>query len=126
MAIDNTRFGTVLLVEDESDVRETLADILKWEGYGVFEAANGRDALATLRGAAKPCLIILDLMMPVMNGWEFSRRKAADPEFADVPMVIVSGVTGLEPEAVKLGAKAVIAKPVDLPSLLRTVGDYCR
>jgi CheY-like chemotaxis protein len=113
----------ILVVEDNDDVREMMAVTLELEGHTVDTAVNGRDALDKLRRTEKPCLILLDLMMPVMNGWELKNRLEHDPDLCDVPVVVVSAATG---EIVRnTPAAAYIPKPVDMDRLLGLVGDLC-
>ena len=115
--------GTVLIVEDEQESRELLAELLEFEGFKVAAAANGAEALAYLQTSGKPCLIILDLMMPVMDGREFRSKQLKDPWLAQIPVVVVSAMA---PSAVAdLGATAVIRKPVDLDNLLEVVEANC-
>lgn len=80
----------LLLVEDDVDIRETLSDALGWEGYTVEVAAHGRAALDWLAKGTHVDVILLDLMMPVMNGWEFRRAQLADPALANIPVVVLS------------------------------------
>jgi CheY-like chemotaxis protein len=113
----------ILVVEDNDDVREMMAVTLELEGHRVSTAVNGRDALEKLKAGEKPCVILLDLMMPVMNGWEFRRVIEHDPALADVPVVVISAATG---EIVKnTRADAFISKPIDMDRLLDVVCDLC-
>jgi CheY-like chemotaxis protein len=116
----------VLVVEDDEDVRETVAGILEDEGYRVGRAANGLEALAYLRDAAPlPGVILLDLMMPVMNGWEFRAAQQAERRLAAVPVVVLSGDAQVVQKAERLGAVAVLGKPVSILHLLEVVGRCC-
>jgi CheY-like chemotaxis protein len=117
--------GAVLIVEDSADLRDTLADILDYEGYRVAVAANGREALDYLHEAEPPGLVILDLMMPVMNGWEFRAAQLEDPTLAQVPVVILSGANDVEQQARLLQAAAYLTKPIDLARLLEMVQRCC-
>ncbi len=118
--------GGVLVVEDDEDIRADLTAILRVKGFTVDEAANGRDALAQLRGGARPCLIVLDLMMPVMNGWELRAAMRAEPELAALPVVVVSGKGRITAEETKtLAPAAVLVKPFELSELLELVQRYC-
>jgi CheY-like chemotaxis protein len=115
--------ANILVVEDNDDVREMMAVTLELEGHDVATAVNGRDALDKLHHGEKPCLILLDLMMPVMNGWEFQRELEHDPELCDVPVVVVSAATT---EMIKrTEAAAYLPKPIDIDQLLDFVGDFC-
>lgn len=115
----------VLLVDDDPDIREILADLLQGEGYPVTTASHGREALARMREGAIPCLIVLDLMMPVMNGWEFRREQLSDPATRDVPVVLYTGVPNPAAEAEALKAVAYVAKSVNFRAILDLVKQYC-
>jgi len=115
--------ANILVVEDNDDVREMMAVTLELEGHEVATAINGRDALEKLHSGERPCLILLDLMMPVMNGWEFRRALERDPEFHDVPVVVVSAATG---EMIQRAEAVVyLPKPLDMDELLDVVCDFC-
>jgi CheY-like chemotaxis protein len=79
-----------MVVDDDEAIRRTIAEVLSEEGYAVKEAANGREALDLLRAGTRPCLLLLDLMMPVLDGWGFRQEQERDPEIASVPVVIVT------------------------------------
>ena len=114
----------VLVVEDNLDIREMLEEILGDEGYAVVTAVDGMDALAYLQKHPPPCLILIDLMMPRMDGWEFRARLSQDPALAAIPLVVVTGaeVAGLDPA---LTGAEYLPKPVDLSALLALVERYC-
>jgi CheY-like chemotaxis protein len=114
----------ILIVDDHADIRESLADVLAIEGYQVATAMNGREALEYLKKNPAPCLILLDLTMPVMNGWDFRKTQLQDPDLADIPVVIVSGTTHPN-NAVSLRALKFYDKPVNIPDLLHTVAEHC-
>ena len=122
-ARDPEDMAKILVVEDNDDVREMMAVTLELEGHKVDTAANGREALEKLRTGEKPCLILLDLMMPVMNGWEFRRALQQDPVLRTVPVVVVSAATG--DIVKKTPADAFLSKPVDMDRLLDVVCDLC-
>ena len=115
----------ILIVEDDDDLRETLGEILRLKGYDVLTAANGQEAIAALRQYGEPCLILLDLMMPVMDGWEFRRAQLEDPGLAQVPVVLLSGADEVAREAVNLAAVGHLTKPVELPQVIDTVQQHC-
>jgi CheY-like chemotaxis protein len=115
----------ILIVEDDRDIRETLAEILVDEGYQVAVAANGEEALRRLRGVQAPCVILLDLMMPVMDGWEFRRRQQQDPGLATVPVIVVSGDGNIAQKATGIGAAGYLLKPIHLDTLLDTIRLHC-
>jgi CheY-like chemotaxis protein len=117
---------SILVVDDESSMREMLAEVLEEEGYRVACAANGLEAITYLRAAsAHPCVILLDLMMPVMSGWEFREEQRHDPVLASIPVVVLSAVQNLAHEAKAIGVTRHLPKPIDFASLLDTVEHYC-
>jgi CheY-like chemotaxis protein len=115
----------VLIVEDDQDIRETLAEILVDEGYRVAGVADGAAALEMLRITPSPCLILLDLMMPVMNGWEFRTRQLGDPSLRDIPTALITGVGEVAQKAAALGTVDAFGKPIDIERLLDTVRRHC-
>jgi two-component system chemotaxis response regulator CheY len=112
---------SILVVEDDADVRETLVLVLESEGFEVRAARDGREALEILRAGFRPRLILLDLMMPVMNGWEFRAEMKNDPELAKIPVVFVSALEPAPDRAASLEAAGFLHKPFDLEALLETV-----
>ena len=115
----------VLLVEDDDDLREDLALILTNRGYRIETARNGAEALERLRAPGPlPCLILLDLMMPVMNGWEFRAAQLADPAIAAVPVVVMTAASPRDPGGA-LQALAYYQKPIKLEDLLALMGEHC-
>lgn len=117
--------ASILIVDDHADLRESLTEILEDEGYVVASAANGLEGLEYLRAHAPPRLILLDLKMPVMDGWEFRRRQQADPALAAIPVAVVSGADTTEQRRSSLEAAFYLVKPVNLVSLLDVVARYC-
>ena len=117
---------TILLVEDDFDVREALADTLRDEGYRVECAVDGEQALDYLRTGAKPGLILLDLMMPRMSGSEFRMVQKVDPQLADLPVVLISADGRMEEKARTLETDGAIKKPIDVDELLSTVERFNR
>jgi CheY-like chemotaxis protein len=111
----------VLIVDDEPSVREVLALLFEQEGWAVRTAANGVEALEVLRGW-QPDLILLDLMMPVMDGWQFRKEQKLDPAIADIPLVVITA-TGKRP--VLVDAAELVMKPLDLNRLFEAIGRYC-
>src|SRR5215831_14973272 len=94
--------GAILIVEDDNDVRSALSELLEEEGFSVEGAHNGREALARLRGGTvHPAVILLDLMMPGMDGWDFRSEQMRDPELAAVPVVVVSA-SGFSRESIRM------------------------
>ena len=115
----------VLIVEDDADLREMMAQLLSLEGFQAATVANGSEALQYLHnGHVKPDVILLDLMMPVMDGWEFRRKQQADPAFADVPVIVLSALD--QSRAADVQAEAFLKKPLDFDRLLQLVRQYCR
>ncbi|MEO6436094.1 MAG: response regulator [Tepidisphaeraceae bacterium] len=113
----------MLVVEDNDDVRDMMTVTLELEGHKVITTSNGREALEVLRHGITPCVVLLDLMMPVMNGWEFTAALRADPKFKDLPVVVISAA-GVEIPAAT-GAAAYLTKPIDIDKLLNVVGFLC-
>jgi CheY-like chemotaxis protein len=114
------REAKILVVEDDDDIRDSLKELLEEEGYQVDTAANGEQALNRLRGEA-PQLILLDLMMPVMDGWEFQRQLRDSPSLSGVPIIVISASKfSREP----LNAAAFIPKPLDAGVLLETIESF--
>lgn len=110
---------SVLVVEDDPGIRESLVEILQCEDYLVSSATNGSEALEYLQHASvRPDVILLDLMMPVMSGWDFLDRRVSDPRLAEIP-VIVCSATSDKREVVK--ATAILRKPIQLKTLLDSV-----
>lgn len=113
----------VLIVEDDQDLREMMAQLLSLEGFRAASVANGREALDYLQDAETPRLILLDLMMPVMDGWEFRRLQQADPALRSVPVIVLSALD--QARATGLDATAFLKKPLDFDRLLALVRTYC-
>ena len=113
-----------MVVDDDPDIRDSLREVLEDEGYEVATVGNGREALDYLKQASpRPCVILLDLMMPVMDGWQFRRQQVLDAELADIPVIVVSAA-GKERIA-GIDADGYLSKPVDLEQLLAQVNQYC-
>jgi CheY-like chemotaxis protein len=116
----------VMLVEDDSDIRAMISQLLELEGYQVLATSNGIDALEMLRGGQRPFLILLDLMMPVMNGWQFRAEQARDETIAGIPVVVMSGDGRAAEKTEQVRAAAFLKKPIDLDLLLATVERFAR
>jgi CheY-like chemotaxis protein len=116
------RAKTVLLVEDDLEIRDVLQDLLESEGYDVIPAANGKQAIdyLTLDRDAHPDLIILDLMTPIVTGWQVLDRLRRDPAFTKVPVIVVTATTADKPS----GATTLLRKPFRLNKLFETVREY--
>jgi CheY-like chemotaxis protein len=112
----------ILIVDDEAFIRLYLEEVLADEGHDVMSARDGAEALRLLRTAGiTPDLILLDLMMPGMNGWEFRKAQAADPVLAGIPVVVVSGAGDVQAEAARLGVKGYVTKPFFPENLLAAI-----
>jgi two-component system chemotaxis response regulator CheY len=116
----------VCVVDDDADIREVLTDVLALEGYDVVAAGDGESALSLLRARPSACrLILLDLMMPHMNGWEFRRQQLQDPAIAAIPVVLLTGAGTATKSIDELHVAATIEKPVELDTLLAQVAQHC-
>jgi CheY-like chemotaxis protein len=111
----------ILVVEDDADAREAMVALLQMKGYRAVPAGNGKEALDYLNRAPVPDLIILDLWMPVMDGWQFRSEQVKDPRLKEIPVVVVTALS----DQADVDANEVIIKPVDLDRLLTTVSHYC-
>jgi CheY-like chemotaxis protein len=109
----------LLVVEDDETIRESLSDLLRDEGAELVTAANGREALDELRVSAPPDLILLDLMMPVMDGWEFRVAQRAEPALARIPLIAMSADRSAK--ATAIAADAYVGKPLDFEALVRQI-----
>jgi len=111
---------TVLVVDDDADIRESLCMVLEDEGYRARSAGDGVEAVERMRAEA-PCFVILDLMMPVMDGWEVAGRMREEKRLAVIPVCVVTAT----PEWAPADAQCVLAKPIDLSRLLAIVRGFC-
>ena len=114
---------TVLIVEDDPDTREMLTSFLQLEGFQTATASNGREALDRLTDGVNADVIVLDLMMPVMDGWQFRQRQVEDARLARIPTIVVSAA-GRDRMA-QISADAYLAKPIDIEELLSRVTQFC-
>ena len=113
----------VMVVDDDDDIRETLAGLLEDEGYGVAAFPTGLEALHALKGGLGPRVILLDLMMPVMDGAEFRREQLADPALASIPVILITAA-GLEPIR-RDDYSEVLRKPLKIDRVLQVVASFC-
>jgi CheY-like chemotaxis protein len=114
---------TIMVVEDDGDVRDALAELLQTHGYEVLLSEHGADALAQLRAQPHVSAIVLDVTMPVMNGATFRGEQLADPAIAAIPLVLLTGREDIGPLANMLGATACLQKPLVGDTLLRVLAD---
>jgi CheY-like chemotaxis protein len=113
----------ILIVDDDPAIRRVVADILEMSSYGVREAANGAEALDDVR-TSPPALVLLDLMMPVMDGWEFLRRCRSDQACGRVPVAVMSAARDAGAISDELGASAFLPKPFELDDILTIVSRF--
>jgi CheY-like chemotaxis protein len=113
---------TVLIVDDDQAVLDGIGELLENEGYGVARATDGQDALNQLRRGLQPSVILLDLMMPGMDGWDFRHEQSRDPDLKDIPLVVITAA-GFSDASVKaqFGDIEFVPKPVPVPALLSAV-----
>jgi len=125
-ALALARIPRLLLVEDDAAVRDSLREALQEEGCHVATATNGREALRLLQGGPRPDAILLDLMLPVMDGWDFRHEQLRDPALRDIPILIVTA-TGFSAETVctQFGDVQLFPKPVPFLDLLAAIGRIC-
>lgn len=117
----------IMIVEDAPDERDAARLVLEIEGYDVVALASGEEALAYMRrGGDPPRMILLDLMMHGINGWDFRRAQLADPSIAAVPVVVCSGDSHLDEKAEALGVVDRLPKPIDQKMLLALAARHCR
>jgi len=120
------RAPTVLVVDDDKNVCNLIRTMLATQGYKAALAGNGKDALAYLRSTSpQPKLILLDLMMPEMTGWEFRKIQQEDPALAGIPVAIITGLPGMEGKAAAIGAVDVLYKPSRVETLTALVSRFC-
>ncbi|SRR6266478_6552232 len=110
----------ILVVDDNQHALRAMSDLLKVKGYAVLTARNGAEGLNRMKSDDHISLVLLDLWMPLMDGWEFLRRKKGDRRIADVPVVVLSAIPPVSID----GAGAVLKKPVDLGPLMDAIGRY--
>jgi len=117
---------TILVVEDEDPIRAIFTEILEDEGYSVVGVRNGMEALVYLRQYALPQLILLDLSMPVMNGWQFREEQQRDSALAKIPVIITSALSDMNQKLAALNACDCLRKPIAIDSLLSKVAQCCQ
>lgn len=116
----------IVVIEDDADLRETLKDLLEMEGFRVVTASNGREGMHQIEQTGQPCLILLDLMMPVMNGWEFleALRREKPAPLAQTPVAVVSAAADVADVEQDYGC-SVLKKPVSLERLFALAHAHC-
>jgi CheY-like chemotaxis protein len=122
---DTGHRADILIIDDDSRCRASLESILEMEGYRVACAADGLEALTYLRQRPAPALILLDLAMPVMDGWQFRQQQRQDPALAGIPVVVMTGAADRDQEALAVAAAGYFLKPYDIRALLELVGSHC-
>jgi CheY-like chemotaxis protein len=116
---------SVLLIEDDADAREPVEEVLRQEAVTVLVADDGAEAHAHLRGGARPCVIVLDLAMPGMDGYEFRAEQMRDPALARIPVIVLSGDDRVDEKALQLGIEEYLRKPVDVDQLMAAIDAHC-
>ena len=114
---------TVLVIDDDPGIRRLMTSFLKLEGFAPVTAANGKEALAYLRNGGAVNVILLDLRMPVMDGWTFRREQRRDPAIVDIPVVVLSGADA--EHASELAAAAWFDKPVSVSQVISVIRRLC-
>jgi CheY-like chemotaxis protein len=109
----------IFVVDDDIDLRETLGELLEDEGYATHLCQNGRGALDLLRSGVRPCLILLDLMMPEMSGWQFREEQLRDESLREIPVIVMTASRGFD--GASLAASEILLKPVGIVEILAAV-----
>ena len=122
MSADTHVCKNILIVEDDEGIREALRMYLEFEGYQIHEACNGKEALEIVRSSDHLCLILLDLMMPIMDGWKFAESLESDGKFSHIPIVVC---TAFSDHGNVINALAHLNKPVNMAVLLEIVQKHC-
>jgi len=115
----------VLIVEDDWDLRAMMEQTLHLEGFAPFVASNGKVALEILRSGAPIKIILLDLMMPIMDGYQFRSELMRDPSLASIPVIVISADSSVAEKAARMGATAYLRKPIEVDALLHTLERCC-
>jgi CheY-like chemotaxis protein len=117
---------SILVVDDQTESSDAVGLLLEHQGLKVRIAHDGEEALAALYQGLRPCLVVVDLMMPKMDGWEFRQRQLSDPQFAEIPVVIMSGYPNAQKAAGTLGVRTILKKPLSPGRILALVNRHCR
>ena len=115
----------VLVIDDDPSLREALETIFRMEGYAVATAREGQQAIERLRGGLEPCVILLDLAMPVKDGWQFRREQMRDANLAHIPVIVCSGMDDADTRVPGLGVDYYLRKPIAFDQVLSLVERYC-
>ncbi|HTD51440.1 MAG TPA: response regulator [Thermoanaerobaculia bacterium] len=115
----------ILVVDDEPEALDAVVELFEGEGLTTMRARHGQEALDLIRSAGRPSMILLDLKMPVMDGWEFCRQLAADEEMADIPIAIVTATASVDHLPERRTDAGFFRKPVDFDRLLKVVKRFC-
>lgn len=117
---------SVLVVDDEPDLREAICSLLESAGHAATPASNGREALERLKAMAEaPCVILLDLSMPVMDGWEFRQVQLGDEALASIPVLLITADGNAPEMAARLAAQGFLKKPFQPDELIQAVEKFC-
>ncbi len=116
---------TIMIVEDDKDLRDMLELTLSSQGYTIVTATNGMEALEKLHGPETPALILLDLMMPLLNGFDFCHARRMDPKLKQIPVVVLSGASNFRQWETILKADGYLSKPLRIERLLEMVDELC-
>lgn len=114
----------ILVVEDDTSIRELLVELLESEGYEVASAVNGLEGLKCLQTGATPNLILIDLMMPVMDGYSFRTEQLKNPKWSGIPTVVMSAEANAKEKMKNFNITAFLSKPVELETILKTVAQF--
>jgi CheY-like chemotaxis protein len=117
------RSHKILVVDDDADIREVLSEVLLESGHEVMTATNGLEALQILRKGWAPCMVLLDLMMPVMDGYVFLEQRKIDPALAAIPITVITA--GRQVDVTRLDDATLMAKPIRLPTLMSLIDKNC-
>jgi CheY-like chemotaxis protein len=114
----------ILVVEDDQSIRELLVELLETEGYAVSSANNGKDALHTLNTEIRPDLILMDLMMPVMDGYQFRTEQLKNTCWSTIPTIVMSAETNAREKLKTYNVAGFLTKPVELDTILRALSEF--
>ena len=126
VGLDQDEHGPVLVVEDDYGARDGIRKLIELGGYAVETAASGAEALRKLRAGLRPCIIILDLAMNDGSGFSFREAQLKDPQLADIPVIIQSGIYDVKSAAVQLGAVAYFRKPFEIDHILSAIHEHAQ